>query len=314
MSKPLFTVITITYNSGRWVRQAIESILTSSFADFEYIIADDCSTDDTWKIIQEYNDPRINAWKNEQNLGEYNNRNLTLQKASGEFIIYIDGDDILYRDTLQEFASYIKAFPDTAGVWCVYYHFFNFMVFPYQLSPLQLTRFNFLSMIPVAIVGLTESVFRTSALKEIGGFDPSYATADTHAKKRFSCKYPVVLIPAGKAFWRHSPNQASQQVRKKMRNLVESFTMDQEILESAYFPLQGKEREQANFNFRNRRIKLVVSMTLMKGDIYNFIRLMRILKIPVFDLLQLLKNGDYSYRSDADGENPLMNDFNFKKI
>ena len=96
MPQPLFTVATITYNSSRWVRQAIESVLASSYTDFEYIISDDCSTDDTWDIIQEYKDGRIKAWRNQTNIGEYPNRNIVLRQAKGKYFLFIDGDDLTY--------------------------------------------------------------------------------------------------------------------------------------------------------------------------------------------------------------------------
>lgn len=66
VEQPLFTVATVTYNSGRWIKQAIESVLASSYSDFEYIIADDCSNDDTWSKVNEYNDSRIVAFRQEK--------------------------------------------------------------------------------------------------------------------------------------------------------------------------------------------------------------------------------------------------------
>jgi len=309
---PLFTIATITYNQEQWVRQAIESVLSSSFTDFEYIIADDGSTDRTWQVIQSYKDPRIKAWRNDPNLGEYPNRNDVLNKATGEFILFVDGDDILYKHSLEEYARYIKAFPQACGVWGVHANAIDFIVFPYQVEPLQLTRFNFLSRVSISIIGLTESVFKTECLKKIGGFDPAFGIADTYAKKKFGCLYPVVLTTTGKGFWRQSPNQASQRVRKKLRNLVEMFRMDKEIIESPAFPLRGEDLARAKSNFRNRRIKLVVSMTLLRLDIYGFFRLMKTLEIPFSDLRFMTKKAYYGYNAGADAANPLVSDFNFQ--
>ena len=84
---PLFTVATITYNSSKWVRDAIESILNSTFSDFELLISDDCSSDNTWEIIQTYQDPRITAWRNEQNLGEYANRNKFIDQTLQRVVV-----------------------------------------------------------------------------------------------------------------------------------------------------------------------------------------------------------------------------------
>ncbi|HRO41270.1 MAG TPA: glycosyltransferase family A protein [Flavipsychrobacter sp.] len=310
---PLFTIATITYNQEQWVRQAIESVLASSFTDFEYIIADDRSTDKTWEIIQEYKDPRIRAWRNDPNLGEYPNRNNVLENAKGEYILFVDGDDILYRYSLEEYARYINVYPETCGVWGVHPFYLDFIVYPYLISPGELSRLNFLSNVPISVIGLTESVFKVTSLRQIGGFDPQFGIADTHAKKKFGCFFPVVLTPVGKAFWRQSPNQASQRVRRNMRNLVETFLMDEEILASGKLPLNEEEMRQAWKNFRNRRMKLVFSMTILKLDIYNFFRLMKTLRIPFTDIVHLLKNADYSYQSGADAAAPLMTDFNFRR-
>ena len=100
MTKPFFTVITVTYNSSQFVRDAIESVLASTFTDFELIIGDDCSTDNTWDIIHEYNDSRIVKYRNEINLREYPNRNKALSMARGEWVIFIDGDDLIYKHAL----------------------------------------------------------------------------------------------------------------------------------------------------------------------------------------------------------------------
>lgn len=308
---PLFTIATVTYNQKDWVRQAIESVLASSFTDFEYLIADDGSTDDTWATICTYKDTRIRAWRNEPNLGEYPNRNKVLSEAKGDFILFVDGDDILYRHTLDEYARILDAFPDTGGIWGVHPGSIDYIVFPYELTAEQLTRFNFLSREPIASIGLTESLFRVEALKSIGGFDTRFGLADTHAKKKFSCLFPVVLVPTGKGFWRQSHNQASQRIRKRMRNFVETFLMDGEILQSDYCPLTGDALAQARHNFSNRRAKLVCSNTIPRLDLAGFFRLMREMHIPYSELVHLFRKADYSYRAGASAAAPLTNDFNF---
>ena len=95
MIQPLFTVAVITYNSGQWLQQTIDSILSSSYENFELIISDDCSSDNTWELVKQYKDPRITSIRNTINIGEYPNRNQVLNKAIGRYILFIDGDDIL---------------------------------------------------------------------------------------------------------------------------------------------------------------------------------------------------------------------------
>src|SRR5258706_6333730 len=93
---PLVTVAMVTYNSARYLTEAIESVLAQEFEDFELLICDDCSRDDTWQIASRYDDPRIRAVRNEFNMGEYQNRNQALRLARGKYVMFLDGDDFLY--------------------------------------------------------------------------------------------------------------------------------------------------------------------------------------------------------------------------
>lgn len=310
--KPLFTVVTVTHNSSHWVKYTIESVLASSFKDFEYLISDDCSDDNTWDIIKQYEDRRIKSWRNTHNLGEYSNRQKVLNEANGKYILYIDGDDILYKDALFEYAKYANAFPETSAIWGVYPVFFDFVAFPYLFNPSQLTSLNFLSTYPVTVVGFTDSVFGVKELREIGGFDSRFAIGDTYIKRKFSCFFNVLLVPAGRAFWRKYPQQASNRARKFYRNLIETYIIDQELLASEFLPLKGNELNQAKLNFRIRSVKLIILNTIRKGRFFDFFKLMQKLKIPYLDILLIFKKGDYSYKAGANTAEPLLNEYNFK--
>ena len=183
-SQPLFTVATITYNSGKWVRQAIESVLASSFIDFEYIISDDCSTDDSWEIIQQYNDPRIKALKNEKNIGEYPNRNKVLNEAKGKYLLFVDGDDVLFKNTLRNLSEYTESFPDAEMIWGVQPSNIDFAIMPYLFNPKDLTRLIYGTSIPLAIIGFAETIFRIKELTSAGGFSERYSIGDVYIKKK----------------------------------------------------------------------------------------------------------------------------------
>ncbi len=309
--QPLFTIATITYNSSQWVRQTIESILCSTFTDFELLISDDCSTDNTWEIVKDYSDVRIRSWRNENNIGEYPNRNKVLNEARGKYILFIDGDDILYKDGLQEYSNYLSAFPSASAIWGVFSVYFDFIVFPYQFTPYQLSRINFFSTYPVTVVGFSDSVFNVNDLKKIGGFDERFAVGDTFIKRKFACFYDVVLIPAGRAFWRQYPSQASNKVRSYYKNLMETYTIDKEILDSTYHPFSSDELGVAKANLRIRTIKLIFKNTIQKAKFFDFFILMRKLSISFLDMRLLFKKGNYAYKAEASGVNPLMNNYHF---
>jgi len=92
------SVVMCTYNGKKYIRQQLDSILTQSYPIYEIIIQDDCSTDDTWNILMEYqkSHPIIQCYRNEQNVGVNLNFKNALLLANGEFIAISDQDDIWY--------------------------------------------------------------------------------------------------------------------------------------------------------------------------------------------------------------------------
>lgn len=99
-----FSVIVCAYNLEKIVHTSIESILMQTYKNFELIIVDDCSTDDTLKVLRKFEkeDPRVKVIANEKNSGPSISRNIAVEKAVGEYIVYLDGDDTLYnKETLK---------------------------------------------------------------------------------------------------------------------------------------------------------------------------------------------------------------------
>jgi glycosyltransferase involved in cell wall biosynthesis len=128
----------VTYNSSKYVRVAIESILASTYNNFELIISDDCSTDNTWQIISEYKDLRIKAYQNETNLREYANRNRCIDLASGEYFIFIDGDDYIYPHGVEQFIEGALINDESAMI--ISQPESDHMIYPVILTPEQYCR------------------------------------------------------------------------------------------------------------------------------------------------------------------------------
>jgi glycosyltransferase involved in cell wall biosynthesis len=91
---PKITVIMPVYNCEGYVQEAINSILEQTFTDFEFLVIDDASTDDTVSVIKTYSDPRIRLIVKPVNSGYTDSLNMALDMARGEFIARMDGDDI----------------------------------------------------------------------------------------------------------------------------------------------------------------------------------------------------------------------------
>lgn len=111
--KDLISVIMSNYNTPEeYLRPAIESILTQTYKNFEFIIIDDCSTDNSLSIIESYTDDRIKVIKNEQNLGITKSLNRGLAVAKGEFIARMDADDISLETRFEKQVEFLKNHPE----------------------------------------------------------------------------------------------------------------------------------------------------------------------------------------------------------
>lgn len=99
-----FTIIITAYNIEKYINRAIESALNQEFKDYEILVVDDCSTDDTLKLVDNLNNGRIITFSTGKNTGSAGAaRNIGIDNAKGEYIIFLDGDDTLYStQTLKE--------------------------------------------------------------------------------------------------------------------------------------------------------------------------------------------------------------------
>ena len=98
MERPLVSVLMTSYNRENYIGEAIQSVIDSTYQNWELIICDDGSTDNTLAIAQGFakQDDRIKIFINEKTLGDYPNRNRAASHAQGKYIRYLDSDDYIY--------------------------------------------------------------------------------------------------------------------------------------------------------------------------------------------------------------------------
>ena len=105
----LVSIIMPSYNTGRFIRETIESVLAQSYPAWELIIVDDCSTDNTDYVVNQYlTDERIRYIKNDTNSGAAVSRNRALREAKGKWIAFLDSDDLWEPDKLQRQISFMR--------------------------------------------------------------------------------------------------------------------------------------------------------------------------------------------------------------
>lgn len=167
---PRISVLMPVYNADSYLRDAIDSVLGQSFTDLELILVDDGSTDDSSKIINQYEDPRIRKYSNEVNLGIVPTRNKCVSLAMGEYVALLDADDISFPHRLEHQFSFLENHPNV-GVLGTGFQFIDHSSqimasyhFPEEHQLIAWSLFFFSSLANSTVM------MRTIILRELGGY------------------------------------------------------------------------------------------------------------------------------------------------
>lgn len=104
----LVSIIMPSWNTGRFIAESIQSVINQTYKNWELIIVDDCSTDNTDEVIAKFNDNRIRCFKNEKNSGAAVTRNKAIREAKGEWIAFLDSDDLWFPEKLEKQINFMK--------------------------------------------------------------------------------------------------------------------------------------------------------------------------------------------------------------
>lgn len=181
MNSPLVTIILPAYNGAKWIEKAIRSVLRQSFSDFECIIINDCSTDNTEEVSLRFahEDARIKYLKNERNMGIQITRNIALANAVGEFVAEIDQDDEwIDSQKLEKQVKFLQSNPDCVliGTGAIMVDENGFEIARYLMPEtdyeirrkfLRANRFIHSSV-----------VYRKKAVQDVGGYTPEKMSED----------------------------------------------------------------------------------------------------------------------------------------
>jgi glycosyltransferase involved in cell wall biosynthesis len=119
VTNPKISVLMPVYNGEKFVQQAVDSILSQTFDDLEFIIVDDGSTDGSLKIVQSYDDPRIKIVRNDCNIGVARSLNKGLELVKGEYVARMDSDDVSLPRRLEKQVDFLDKNPSYGGISCV---------------------------------------------------------------------------------------------------------------------------------------------------------------------------------------------------
>ena len=175
MSNSLLSVLMTAYNREQYIAEAIESVLSSTYKEFELIIVDDGSSDLTVSIIRKYAniDSRINFFINENNLGDYPNRNEAVSYAKGEYFIFVDSDDKIYPDSLEYLMNSMTTSPEAEiGMLCRDHSLNNKVLKTEAVIQHHFFKNQILS------IGPGGTILKTSFFRNIGNYSTQYGPAN----------------------------------------------------------------------------------------------------------------------------------------
>ena len=153
------------YNVSAHIQSTIESLLQQTFTDFELLVLDDCSTDDTIAQVSAFTDPRLHLIRNSRNLGRAGTDNAALSHVRGEFIAKMDGDDICHPERLAKQVTFLDSHPDVnvVGTWILNFGASTYLN-RYPTTP-EAARVRTLFTMPV---GNPSVMLRTELLRKRG--------------------------------------------------------------------------------------------------------------------------------------------------
>lgn len=226
---PLISVLMPAYNCEAYVLEAVSSMLSQSFADFELLVIDDGSTDSTSKLLGAVHDPRLRLVSNERNIGLIGTLNRGLELAKGRYIARMDADDISAPGRLEKQVLYLEEHPDV--------HVLGSMV---NLINEQGTVFGAISGYPTDPEAIHQYllrecclihpsvIFRKDTVKTAGGYSADARHAEDYDLwLRLSDHHKIANLPDKLVSYRMHRNQVS------IRNLVTQHQVAQSCRRAA---------------------------------------------------------------------------------
>jgi glycosyltransferase involved in cell wall biosynthesis len=258
MATPLVSVLMTANNREKYIAEAIESVLASSFKHFELIVVDDCSTDNTVEIARRYiSDRRVQLHLNEKNLGDYPNRNRAASYAKGKYLKYVDADDYIYPRGLESMVEMMERFPEAGlGIGCPSQD--NERPYPFQLSPSEAYRRHYFLRCPIFGRSPLSVIIRRDAFEQAGYFSGKRFTGDFEMWHVLAARHPVLLMPGGTAWYRIHGEQETVERRSDPRLEFSYLIVAREQLMKPRCPLSTKEKSKALQKVRQGQARAVL--------------------------------------------------------
>ncbi|MGN6194465.1 MAG: glycosyltransferase family 2 protein [Ginsengibacter sp.] len=278
---PLVSVLMTAYNREQYISEAIESVLASTYTNFELIIVDDCSKDNTVKIASSYaqKDKRIQVYVNDKNLDQFPNRNKAAEYAKGKYIKYLDSDDKIYGWGLAYCVEMMEKYPD-AGMGLLKLQ--KEMKKEYLNSKDAIT-INYFDK-PILNIGPSGTILRKSAFEEVGYYKADYGVpSDMYFNLKMASSFPIVLLDKEFFYYRIHDGQ---ELQNTYSYVCYNYKYLNDALRIDGFPLTAEQKKVILKKARRSFVRIFLMYIKESGKILKAVKAIKISGIGFIGFLR----------------------------
>ena len=284
-NKPLISVLMTSYNREKYIADSIESVLQSSYTNFELIIVDDCSADSTSQIIKNYKiqDSRIKFYLNAYNLGDYPNRNKAVSYAQGDYFIFVDSDDKIYQDSLEYLVKSMLASPHAdLGMLCR-----DTYLCGRVLNSKESINYHFFTK-QVLFIAPGGTIIKTSFFKSIGNYPVAFGPAnDMYFNLKAASLGNVKFLCKEFMFYRVHENQESN---NKVGYIYHNYNYFKDAIVNLDLQFSDYKKKTLLKKNKRRLVLHVLKMIFKEKKIKNPLIILQQTKFSLNDLFHAIFN------------------------
>mgnify|MGYP000225793700 CR=1 FL=1 len=267
---PLISIVTPTYNRSEFLAEAVNSVLGQTYSNFELLIIDDGSTDDTRELVASYQqDPRIRYFY-QSNQGQSVARNRGIAESAGDFICFLDSDNAWLPKKLERSLLEFQRFPETQ---VVYGDSILIDENSAEIGKSTMKRYSgriTANLLKDNFVSMNTTMTRRHCFEEMGGFNESDRIAEDYELwLRFSTKFEFHYIPEFLGCYRKMDNQISSD---KQRRFEGNERLLLKFLEQYPDAVTGRERRRGLSHFYIRKARYEISAKAFRAALSDIAR------------------------------------------
>lgn len=294
LNNPLVSVLMTAYNRETYIAEAIESVLNQDYDNFELIIVDDCSNDKTVDIVSSFkkNDKRIKLYINNENIGQFANRNYSASLAEGEIFLFVDSDDTIKFDTIKYLLNSFNENQDAdfAIIYTENDLHDGHILKPFESIPKHFLVKSFLH------IGPGGSAIRRDYFKKIGGFELKYGhLGDMFYNIKAASNTNIIILKYMFLNYRIHDEQEAENLFKskseiKLQFIRYGYLYFNDIMNEQFVPLNAEIKKLLSKKNKRRFIINIGKAFFSSGDIMGCLKIIRLVKFNFSDFLKSIFN------------------------